>query len=117
MAGTEQLPVYALLDPVPSPRLTPPPPSHDNAVFKIGTRAVVNPLVPLEQLKSHLRLLGIFASMKQKIEDPDSDPQIAQMIPPLAKALSPEKRWKWFLELAVERCVSTTGGFSTTHKP
>lgn len=58
----------------------------------------------------------MFASMKQKVEDPDSDPQLMQTIPPLAKALSPEKRWKWFLELAMERCVSATSGFWMDYK-
>lgn len=58
----------------------------------------------------------MFAFMKQRIEDPDSDPQFMQTIPPLAKALSPEKRWEWFLELALERCVSVTSGFLMGHK-
>jgi len=42
--------------------------------------------------------------MKQKVENPDSDPQLTSTIP-LARALPPEERWVWFLELAVERYV------------
>ena len=104
MAGTEDLPGYTVVDPTPSPRQSPLP-SQDETPFTIGNQKVTRPLVSLEQLRSHLRLLGMFASMKQKVEDPDSDPRLVQTIPPLAKALSPEKRWEWFLELAVERCV------------
>jgi hypothetical protein len=111
MADTEDLPMYTVVDAVPSPRHSPPPPSREDTPFTIGGRGVANPLVSLEQLRSHLRLLGMFASMKQKVEDPDSDPQLMQTVPPLAKALTPEKRWEWFLELAVERCVSVTDIF------
>lgn len=112
MAGTEQLPVYTVVDEfIPSPRHSPAP-SRDEPTFTIGSRRVTRPLVSLEQLRSHLRLLRMFAIMRQKVEDPDSDPQFAQMIPPLAKALSPDKRWEWFLELAVERCVLSHGRLS-----
>ena len=114
MAGTEDLPRYTVVDHTPSPRQSPPP-SHDDTTPAIGGRKVIRSLVSLEQLRFHLRLLGMFASMKQKVEDPDSDPRLMQAIPPLAKALSPEKRWEWFLELAVERCVSVTGGFQIDH--
>ena len=43
--------------------------------------------------------------MKQKVEDPDSNPQLTDKIPLIAKALPPEERWVWFLELAVERYI------------
>lgn len=54
--------------------------------------------------------------MKQKVENPDSDPQLAETIPLLAKALPPGNRWVWFLELAVERYVFVMDGHSTDHK-
>ena len=109
MVDTEELPAYAVTDDSPSPG-TGLPPSYDNTTFAIGGRTVSPPLVSIEQLKSHLRLLGMFMLMKQKVEDPDSDPQLADMMPFLAKALSPEERWVWFLELAVDRYVSALVG-------
>ena len=105
MADTEELPGYTLVAPEWTIELGPPPPD-DNTDFTIGSQRVSRPLVSTEQLKSHLRLLGMFALMKQKVEDPDSDPQVVERIPPLAKDLPPEWRWVWFLELAVERYVS-----------
>ncbi|KAF9786260.1 hypothetical protein BJ322DRAFT_775798 [Thelephora terrestris] len=102
MADTEELPGYTVIDPESNLVLGPPPP-HDDTDFTIGSQRVSHPLVSIENLKSHLRLLGMFALMKQKVEDPDSDPQVMERIPPLAKALPPEWRWVWFLELAVER--------------
>ena len=109
MASTEQLPTYAR---IPSPE----PPSYEDTAFSIGTRIVSQPLVSTEQLKSHLRLLGMFALMKRKVQDPDLDPQLSEAIPALAKALSPEERWVWFLELAVERCVLVTDGLPARHE-
>ena len=104
MAGTEELPAYTVTvdDPSPGPSL---PPSYDNTNFTIGSRTVSRPLVSTEQLKSHLRLLGVFMLMKQKVENPDSDPRLTDKIPLIAKALPPEERWVWFLELAVERYI------------
>jgi hypothetical protein len=104
MAGTEELPTYTETDPGPSPGPASPP-AYEGTTFTIGNRTVSRPLVSIEQLKSHLRLLGMFKLMKHKVENPDSDPQLAEAIPLLAKILSPEERWRWFLELAVERCA------------
>ena len=115
MASTEELPAYTVMDRAPSPGPSLPP-SYDNTTFTIGDRTVSRPLVSTEQLKSHLRLLGIFTLMKQKVENPDSDPQLAETIPLLAKALPPGNRWVWFLELAVERYVFVMDGHSTDHK-
>lgn len=109
MASTEQLPAYTH---APSPE----PPSYDNTAFFIGTRTVAHPLVSTEQLKSHLRLLGMFALMKRKVQDPSLDPQLSEAIPALAMTLSPEERWVWFLELAVERCVLVTNGLPMDHE-
>lgn len=105
MVRTEQLPAYAAVDSNPSLLGSRLPPSYADTTLTIGTRTVRRPLVSIGQLKSHLRLLGMFTLMKRKVENPDSDPQLAGVIPPLAKALSPNERWVWFLELAVERYV------------
>jgi len=107
MAGAEELPAYITMvhGPSPTPNL---PPSYNNTSFTIGSWTVSCPLVSIGQLKSHLRLLGIFMLMKQKVENPDSNP--CGTIPPLARAPPPEERWVWFLELAVERYVLVLAG-------
>jgi hypothetical protein len=58
----------------------------------------------------------MFQLMKQKVEDPSLDPQLAETIPLLAKALPPAERWAWFLELAVERYVFVANGLSMDHR-
>lgn len=105
MSDIDELPEYTVLDSGPTLVQDLPLPDDDKT-FTIGGRSILRPLVSVEQLRSHLRLLAMFASMKQKVDDPDSDPRVAERIPPLAMALPPEKRWIWFLELAVDRCVS-----------
>jgi hypothetical protein len=109
MAGAEDLPGYTTVDFVLSPKHSPLP-SHDRSPT-IGGQRVTRPLISIQQLKSHLRLLGMFALLKEKVEVPELDPQLVQTIPPLAGALSPGKRWIWFLELAVERYVLVAIGY------
>ena len=113
MPGAGELPGYTTVDFVLSPKHSPLP-SHDNSPT-IGGQRVTRPLITIQQLKSHLRLLGMFALMKEKVEVPETDPQLVQTIPPLANALSPGKRWIWFLELAVERFVLVAIGHPTVH--
>lgn len=48
----------------------------------------------------------MFTITKEKAENPDSDPQLADAVSPLVKALPPNERWVQLLELAVGRCVS-----------
>lgn len=114
MADIDELPEYTVVDSGP-PLAQDLPLPNDDTTFTIGSRKVSRPLVSVEQLRSHLRLLGMFASMKQKVEDPDSDPRVVERIPPLAMALPPEKRWIWFLELAVDRCVSVMNDLLIDH--
>lgn len=89
--------------------------SYEKTKFKIGSRRVSSPLVSIDQLKSHLRLLGMFTLVKEKVEALHLDPQFMDTIPPLAKNLSSEERWRWFLELAVERYATVTKGLEMGH--
>lgn len=68
--------------------------------FKIGHRVAPSPLVSTSQLQAHLNLLKAFKDLKDRVE------QHPQGLPQLAISLDAEKRWVWFLQLAVERCVS-----------
>jgi hypothetical protein len=77
-----------------------PPPTYAlQSHFVIGGHVTPSPLVSAGQLKAHLMLLRAFKDLRTKIEEGGDD---------FAKdsaGLVPEKRWIWFLELAVERCV------------
>lgn len=63
------------------------------------------PLVTVEQIRSHLRLLRAFKRFQEKVEDPYSDPGMENVLPPIARSVGAKGRWLWFLEMAVERCV------------
>ena len=65
-------------------------------------------LVTLEDIKTHLRLLRAFRLFKQKVEDPYSDPEVGEIVPPVGRGLGVKGRWLWFLEMAVERPVHLT---------
>lgn len=80
------------------------PPSYfDVTTFSIGTKSLTRPLVTLEQVKLHLRLLRAFKLFQQKVEDPYSDPVVADVVPPIGRSIGAKGRWLWFLEMAVER--------------
>jgi hypothetical protein len=77
-----------------------PPPAYTAPTqFLIGTSQTDSPLVNVPEIKGHLALLRMFAELKNEVAElgPDSAPYI-----PTDK----EKRWSWFVALAVERCVS-----------
>ena len=83
-----------------------PPPSYlDSNVFGSVTKRVKRPLVTFERLKTHLRLMRAFRLFRERVEDPYSDPALADVVPPVGKAIGAKGRWLWFLEMAVERFV------------
>ena len=80
-----------------------PPPYHAPTRYAIGESALSAPLVDIRQLKAHLALLRAFKSLKTNIQD--KEPKELQL-PPVVDELDKEKRWAWFVGLAVERYVS-----------
>jgi len=78
------------------------PPLHEYTehlmprTFKVGSQ-LTKPLVQPEQIIGHLKLLNAFSVMRLKVED--GDPRF----PDLVREMSAEKRWEWFVSLAVER--------------
>jgi hypothetical protein len=79
--------------------------------FKVGAMTT-EPLVQPGQLLQHLKLLNTFSAMRQRVEDGDI------RFPVLARQMSAEKRWTWFVSLAVERCVSISNiHFQSTNRP
>ncbi|KAK0190289.1 hypothetical protein F5146DRAFT_1043593 [Armillaria mellea] len=83
------------------------PPSYELPfTLFIGRRTIQAPLVTISQLKGHLCLLKLFASLKERVEGLDRS---KYRDAPEDK----ERRWSWFVGLAVERferwCKKLTG--------
>lgn len=76
---------------VPPPIYTPP------MQFNIGSQRTPEPLVNIFQVKSHLALLHAFAELKKQVED------LTEAIPQMPA--DHERRWAWFVALAVQRYV------------
>lgn len=57
-----------------------------------------NPILDPSELKAHLNLLQAFHALKSQVED-------ASKLEFAVRILSPEERWKSFVEASVERCV------------
>jgi hypothetical protein len=78
-----------------------PPPAYTfPTTFFIGQKSV-NALVSPEQLKGHLAILRTFNALRSIVEEAKDD-----RFPPWAKKLEPERRWAWFVTLAVHRYVA-----------
>ncbi|KAG2335695.1 hypothetical protein BDR05DRAFT_1006548 [Suillus weaverae] len=87
---TEQLPPYTTL-----PQPEPEPPQYTlPETFNIGRRSTQHLIHP-DQLKAHLQLLAAFSHLKQRVVASES------LIAGLES--DSEKRWVWFVNLAVER--------------
>ena len=66
--------------------------------FSIGSQ-LTEPLVNISQIKAHLALLHAFAELKNEVEGLQEEGTIVQMPVDL------ERRWPWFVGLAVQRSV------------
>lgn len=77
----------------------------DLSSFKVVTENVDRQLVTLEDIKTHLRLLGAFRLFKEKVENPYFDDEVVRVVRHPDMDISPKGRWLWFLEMAVERSV------------
>ncbi|KAI0049887.1 hypothetical protein FA95DRAFT_1488384 [Auriscalpium vulgare] len=67
-------------------------------VFRVGRKELHGPLVEAKHLKLHLGLLGAFVQLRQQLEaGRDAG------LPEPAMRLEAERRWAWFVGLAVER--------------
>ena len=67
--------------------------------FSIGSHFTPEPLVKISQIKAHLALLHAFAELKKKVEGLQKKRTIPQM------PEDRERRWPWFVGLAVHRSV------------
>jgi hypothetical protein len=77
------------------------PPSYQAPTLYTIVGRKTSPLLSPIQLKGHLALLKGFAELKEKVEaleNPTKDPF------PFLPA-EPERKWSWFVGLAVERSV------------
>ncbi|KAF8189720.1 hypothetical protein BJ912DRAFT_1058966 [Pholiota molesta] len=63
--------------------------------FKIGIKTTAEPLVSIQQIKGHLALLNAFSELRNSIEGAEiSVPYVPN---------DKERKWAWFVGLAVER--------------
>ena len=75
-----------------------PPPAPTQ--FNIGSKRTPEPLVNISQIKAHLALLHAFAEFKRQVEGLQEETIPHKMPADL------ERRWAWFVALAVQRSVS-----------
>jgi hypothetical protein len=76
-----------------------PPPAYTfPTTFNIGSKNAPA-LVHTTQLKGHLALLHAFAALRSQVEGLNETDEMKQVQMPASK----ERRWSWFLGLAVER--------------
>lgn len=75
------------------------PPPYPTS-YTIGTTRLDAPLVDVGQLKAHLALLRAFKALKVKVDE-----RSTEELPAVVNELDKEKRWAWFVGLAVERYV------------
>lgn len=66
--------------------------------FSIGSQRTQVPLVTPEKLKGHLGLLRAFYTLRLHVEQ-----GMDERLPPFVKRMEVERRWFWFVGLAVER--------------
>lgn len=100
MSATEPPPVYSAT-PGPSDEpssSTAQPPSYTFPTrFEIGGTYTQGILVDIPAIKGHLAMLDAFANLKKEVQE--------ITIPIVDMPYDKEKRWAWFVGLAVERYV------------
>lgn len=73
--------------------------------FTIGHRNV-DLLIQPQQLRGHLSMLHAFHNLRVTVESDD-----VSRFPTDVRAMEPEKRWGWFVNIAVERFVLNITSF------
>jgi hypothetical protein len=66
--------------------------------FRIGSKSV-SAVIDTAQLKGHLALLHAFAGLRSQVDGLDETDELKRVHMPDQK----ERRWSWFVGLAVER--------------
>ena len=82
-----------------------PPPYYEQFSIPVRGKVPKDPFVSISQLKTHLGLLRAAKELKTRVTDLEANQDVRDKLPSLARELGPEKRWNWFLELALERCA------------
>jgi len=76
---------------LPPPNYTPP------TKFTVGSSTTTQPLVRVVEVKGHLALLHAFSELKNQVD--------ALEVPVPHVPADKERKWAWFVALAVEWCV------------
>ena len=78
------------------------PPSYTFPTrFEIGGTYTQGILVDIPAIKGHLAMLDAFSNLKKEVEE--------TAVPIVDMPYDKEKRWAWFVALAVERSVLVIG--------
>lgn len=107
------LPNANLSQSTPQPPEVPHTPYNAPKTYSIGQHPTVAPLVPLKNLRSHLRLLKAFRELRDRVElsAQDGETKIkfegtdAASTEAVVKAADGKTKWTWIVGLAVERFV------------
>src|SRR4051812_37520673 len=76
-----------------------PPPNYTVPTsFTIGSSRTLEPLVKIPEIKGHLALLHAFQELRNHVDEADG--HVAPNV-----TLEKERKWGWFVGVAVERCV------------
>ena len=78
-------------------------PASSQPRIPVGGRVPGDSFVSAPQLKTHLGLLRAFRELRGRVTDLKANKDVRDKLPSLAQQLEPQERWKWFLELALER--------------
>ncbi|TCD60359.1 hypothetical protein EIP91_010319 [Steccherinum ochraceum] len=68
--------------------------------YRIGDHDLKHPFVSIPQIKAHLALLRAFKELRTTVQETDAK---SLNLPPVVSELTKDKRWTWFVGLAVER--------------
>ncbi|KAI0311521.1 hypothetical protein OF83DRAFT_1150577 [Amylostereum chailletii] len=96
-------PAYTAQPAPPEPPAYQPPTS-----YRIGPYTLTTPLVSVQHMQTHLALLRAFSDLRAAVQE-GTDPRF----PYAVRGLEGERRWTWFVALAVERferwiaCISS----------
>lgn len=71
--------------------------------FSVDERSLSRPFVDIRDLKAHLYLLRAFKNLRNAVEFLQGAP--TKRWPQEVLKMEPEKRWAWFVGIAVDKCL------------
>ena len=94
----EPSPLYTRSQPLAAPVASSSRSRNNSLTFHVGLHELQDSLVQIKHLKLHLCFLGALYDLRRRVES-----EADASWPPLIRELDGERRWLWFVNLAVER--------------